>query len=211
MYLVKTPEIFRKLMSRSTWKIAGNEKVLYLTFDDGPTPEITPWVMSQLENYSGKATFFCIGKHVKENPEIFKQLVQKGHSIGNHTFDHLNGLKTSNSIYFENIKKCSEVVDSNLFRPPFGLCKPSQYNALKHKFSIILWDVLSWDWEEKNTKENCLKFVLENADAGSVVVFHDSEQALPRLEYTLPRVLSHFSNLGYNFKSIPMLKTDSSF
>ncbi len=212
-YLVKTPKIIQQLFSKYQWKVTTDKKEIYLTFDDGPIPEITPWVLEQLQKYQAKATFFCVGDNVSKYPEVFNSVVQEGHAIGNHTFNHLNGWKTATNSYVENVEKCAVTIkkqqtkpietNSLLFRPPHGKIKPSQAKKLLQKgYKIILWDVLSGDFDPGLSKETCLNRVLKNTQKGSIIVFHDSEKAFKNLEYVLPKTLEHFSKKGYVFKNL---------
>lgn len=184
------------------WKISTPDPVLFLTFDDGPIPEITPRALSILKEYNAKATFFCIGDNVDKHPEIFNQLLDEGHAIGNHSQNHLNGWKTKNPAYFRNILKCDKKVNSKLFRPPYGKITRSQSEKLKKKFSIIMWDVLSGDFDPKITKEKCLNNVIHSVQNGSIIVFHDSQKAAEKMLFALPKVLDHFSKKGYSFLPI---------
>jgi peptidoglycan/xylan/chitin deacetylase (PgdA/CDA1 family) len=204
-YKVKTPGWVKKLFKRIVWHIPKAKKVLYLTFDDGPHPEVTHFVLDQLQQYKARATFFCIGKNVVDNPLIFNRILQEEHAIGNHTHNHLNGWKTSNDVYFQNIKEASKYIDSNLFRPPYGKITVKQYKQLQkqHKpLKMVMWDVLSGDFDVNITADKCCKNVLKSAESGSVIVFHDSEKAFERLKYALPKVLKYFSEKGYQFEKI---------
>lgn len=204
MRLVKPPYLLRKLFSRLIWRFSIKEKIIFLTFDDGPIPELTPWVLDTLKAFKAKATFFCVGENVFKNPEIFKKILDEGHAIGNHTYNHLNGWKTENKVYFENISKCDKLLETSLFRPPYGKIKRSQlYSSfLKNKFKIILWDVLSYDFDKNISPEKCLSNVLKNVKAGSVVVFHDNLKADKNIKYTLPKVLEKLTLEGFRFESI---------
>ncbi len=202
MYLVKTPTFIQNLFPNFTWRIPSREKVLYLTFDDGPIPEVTPWVMEQLAQYDAKGTFFCVGDNVKKHTEIFEELLENGHAVGNHTFNHLNGWSHDNLPYYHNVRHCAELVNSNLFRPPYGRLKPRQAQFLQRHYRIIMWDVLSGDFDVNISKEQCLRNVLSKARAGSIIVFHDSLKAQKKLTYVLPKVLEHFSQLGYRFERL---------
>lgn len=202
MYLVKTPQIIQNLFPNFTWKIPSHEKVLYLTFDDGPIPEVTPWVLQQLEAFQAKATFFCVGDNVKKHQEVFHQVVDGGHSVGNHTFNHLSGWACENIPYFHNVRRCARLVESNLFRPPYGRLKPKQSQFLQRHYRIVMWDVLSGDFDAKISKEQCLENVIANASKGSIVVFHDSLKAEGKLQYVLPKVLQHYSERGYRFEAM---------
>lgn len=202
MYLATPPFWLKWLYPSLTWNKSRNEKTIYLTFDDGPIPVVTPFVLNTLKKFDATATFFCIGDNVRKYPEIYNQVVQDGHSVGNHTFNHLRGWKTKNETYIENVAKCRELVDSTLFRPPYGRGRRSQYTLLSSHYSIIMWDVLSGDFDDKMSPDKCLKKVIDNAGNGSVVVFHDSLKAFPRLEYALPRALEHWSEKGYSFNGL---------
>ena len=205
IYLVKTPWLLKKLYPGCKWEFKTAEKNIYLTFDDGPNPEVTPFVLEELKKYNAKATFFCIGKNVKNYSDSYKQIIYDGHKPGNHTYNHLNGWKTPDRKYMEDIRKAADLVDTNLFRPPYGKITKFQIKALlgeKFRLQTIMWNVLSGDFDEKITPENCYLNVVNNAGSGSIVVFHDSLKALPRLQYALPRVLQYFSTKGFQFKII---------
>ena len=206
-YFVKTPWWLKKIYSSYTWSIPTKEKIIYLTFDDGPHPEITPFILKELKKYNALATFFCIGKNVLAYPGIYKQILDEGHSVGNHTQNHLNGWKTSNDAYMKDIAEAADYIDSNLFRPPYGKITSFQakhlHAAMKGKKpKVIMWDVLSADFDNRITKERSLQFVILRALPGSIVVFHDSEKAFEKLHYALPKVLHHFSEKGFKFLSL---------
>ncbi len=206
-YLVKTPWIVKKIYPDYLWSVDTKEKELYLTFDDGPHPVVTSFVLSQLKQHDALATFFCIGKNVVAYPETYKQILDEGHAVGNHTFNHLNGWKTKNDIYLKDIANASHYIDSNLFRPCYGRITSFQAKNLKpvmkgREPTIVMWDVLSADFDQFITPENCLANVILKSVPGSIIVFHDSEKAFPRLEYALPRVLNYFAEKGYSFKSL---------
>ena len=211
-YFVKTPKLLKLIFKQWFWSFSNKEKVIYLTFDDGPTPEITDWTLKQLKQYNAKATFFCIGKNVKNHPKIFQRIVDQNHRIGNHTNNHLNGWKNNTNNYLANIEKANhhfkkfisfEENDTKLFRPPYGKIKFSQAKRIRKKgFKIIMWDVLSADFDTTISNEKCLKNVIENTDNGSVVVFHDSKKATDKLKFVLPKVLEYYSDKGYEFKKI---------
>jgi len=186
-----------------TWNFPGKEKILYLTFDDGPIPELTPWVLDLLRVYNAKATFFCLGKNIQQHPEIYSEILKHGHSTGNHTFHHLNGWKTNNQAYVDDIVKCSTLVHSRLFRPPYGKISPAQIKLLRRNYRIMMWDVLSKDYNQKLSGTDCFDRVRRGVKPGSVVVFHDSIKAGPRLKVALPLVLEHFRAEGYRFERIP--------
>jgi peptidoglycan/xylan/chitin deacetylase (PgdA/CDA1 family) len=189
-------------MPSLTWKIPGPDKTLYLTFDDGPIPEITPWVLETLNEYNAKATFFCIGNNSKKNPGLMKMLRDSKHSIGNHTMNHVNGWKTKNENYFSDIYECSNYVDSKLFRPPYGKIKYSQSRFLKNNYRIIMWSVLSKDYDLSLNEQECFNRVKRNTTDGSIIVFHDSLKAEKKLRFALPETLKYFSGLGYTFSAI---------
>lgn len=204
-YTARTPKWVNKLFNKSVWEMPGNEKAIYLSFDDGPHPQITPFVLDELSKYNASATFFCIGKNVVANPAIYQRILAEGHAVGNHTFNHLNGWKTSKEEYVANVLKAHKIIKSNLFRPPYGKILPSQYKALLQKdepFKIIMWSVLSGDFDTAITAEQCCKNVVNNAKSGSVIVFHDSEKANERMKYALPVVLKTFTVQGFLFKKI---------
>lgn len=206
LYLKKTPWIFKKLFPERVWKIKTVEKNLYFTFDDGPHPEATLFVLDELKKFDAKATFFCIGKNVKENFSVYKRIIEEGHKTGNHTFHHLNGWKTDDKKYIEDISEAAKVIDSNLFRPPYGRITKFQEKAISGKklgLKTIMWDVLSGDFDQEVTGENCYLNVINNARPGSIVVFHDSAKCLPTLQYALPLILKYYSGKEYSFKVLP--------
>lgn len=206
LFWVKTNKIVKNLFSNYVWSISTTEPKVYLTFDDGPTPEITEWVLEQLKQYDAKATFFCIGINIEKHPEIFKKIITDGHSFGNHTFNHKKGWKTSNQTYFEEVDTCEKSIQkfsckspqTKLFRPPYGKIKTSQSKVLREKgYKIIMWDVLSVDFDATINPEKCLNNVIKNIANGSIVVFHDSVKAFPNLEYALPKTLDFLKNKGF--------------
>ncbi len=206
MYLIKTPWWLRSLYLDLTWRIKGEEKTLYLTFDDGPHEIATPFALDTLAAYQAKATFFCIGKNVAAYPEIYQRIQAEGHSVGNHTYNHLNGWKVSDDIYAEEYQQTAQLVHSHLFRPPYGRIKRSQQRKLKTinpKLKTIMWDVLSGDFDTNLRPDACLGYVVYHAVAGSIIVFHDSTKAFERMRVALPGVLKHFSEMGFTFKAIP--------
>lgn len=195
----KTPFLFKLLLPQLVWEMQTDVKQIFLTFDDGPHPEVTVQVMRILDEYKAKATFFCVGENVKRFDGVYQELIRKGHRTGNHTFNHLNGWKTSRQAYYDNIEQCNTVVDSELFRPPYGRISPRHIPYLKMKYRIIMWSVLSLDWRRDITPEQCLSNALRYTKAGSIVVFHDSEKAAGNMLYALPRFLEHFTQKGYKF------------
>lgn len=190
------------------WDIATTDKIIYLTFDDGPTPDITDWTLNLLKQYHAKATFFCIGHNIDKYPDVYNTILADQHLIGNHTYNHLKGWKTSVNDYVENVLKTETLIapktELKLFRPPYGKLKAKQAQQLQQLgYRIIMWDILSFDWDCKVTPENCLKGVITNTKPGSIIVFHDSIKASRNMMYTLPKVLDYFSKKGYQFKSLP--------
>ena len=202
MYLIKTPHFIQNLFPHFTWRIPTEEKQIFLTFDDGPIPEVTPWVLEQLEKYNAKATFFCVGDNIQKNPEIFQQVKNAGHAIGNHTMNHINGWVSENLTYFHNIRQGARQAKSVLFRPPYGRITPKQTQFLLRHYRIVMWDVLSGDFDNTNSPEQVLRNVVQNAGPCSIVVFHDNIKSQERLEYALPRMLEHFTSEGYTFDSL---------
>jgi len=204
-YLVKTPNCIQLLFKNWIWSFSSKEKVLYLTFDDGPTPLVTNWTLNLLEEYNAKATFFCVGENIVKHPKIHQRIVNKKHTIGNHTNNHLNGFKTTTSKYLNNIldfEKGSNT-DFGLFRPPYGKITFSQSRKIRKKgYKIIMWDVLSADFDTNISSEECLENVIRNTKNGSIIVFHDSLKSQEKLYYVLPKILGYYTNKGYRFKAI---------
>lgn len=202
MYLVKTPRVIQNLFPNFHWRVETEEPVIYLTFDDGPIPMVTPWVLDQLDAFQARATFFTVGANAKKYPDLIQDILDRGHSLGNHTMHHLDGWVSDNIPYFHDVRHCSQLVNSSLFRPPYGRIKPRQAQFLQRHYEIVMWDVLSGDFDPHLRPEDCVTNVTRNAGPGSIVVFHDSIKAQEKLEYALPRVLEHFSALGYRFGKI---------
>ncbi len=202
MYLVKTPHFIQTLFPNFLWRVPTHDKVLFLTFDDGPVPEVTPWVLRELARHDAKATFFCVGDNIDRYPEVFQQCLDEGHAVGNHTYRHLNGWMTENVPYFHDIRHCAKRVAGKLFRPPYGKLKPKQAQFLQRHYTIVMWDVLSGDFDAKISPSQCLDNVLRHAGPGSIVVFHDSLKSEEKLRYALPKVLRHFTAKGYRFESL---------
>ena len=205
MYLIKTPGWLKRIYNNCIWEINTKEKIVYLSFDDGPHPIATPFVLNELRKYNAKATFFCIGKNVKANSEIYKSIITEGHAVGNHTQNHLNGWKTNDKVYLDDIAEAKKYIDSNLFRPPYGRISMFQLRQLKgakYNLKPVMWSVLSGDFDIDITPAQCAENVLLNSKSGSIVVFHDSEKAFNNLRYALPKVLEYFSKEGYKFEKI---------
>lgn len=204
-FWVKTNQFVKWLFPNYVWNIPNGEHKVYLTFDDGPTPEITEWVLAQLKSHSAKATFFCIGDNIRKHPDIFQKVQQEGHAIGNHTFNHLNGWKTANKKYIDNTKLCQSIINrqpttdnQQLFRAPYGKIKPSQSRILRQLgYKIIMWDVISMDFDQTITPKKCLENVLNNVSSGSIIVFHDSIKAQQNLQYVLPKTLDFLKDKGF--------------
>lgn len=204
-YLVRTPWWLKKIYSGLIWRMPVKEKVLYLSFDDGPHPEVTPFVLDELKKYNARATFFCIGKNVKEYPQIYRRVLMDGHRVGNHTQNHLNGWKVADKKYIENIRDAAQLIDSDLFRPPYGrisLFQSKLLRAAPFHYKIVMWEVLSGDFDRDIDAKTCARNVIRSARAGSIIVFHDSEKAYDRVSGALPVVLQHFSEKGYRFEVI---------
>ncbi len=199
---VKSAPILKIIFPNLIWNMKTNEKEIYLTFDDGPHPEITQQVLEILNRFNTKATFFCVGENVSKFPEIFHSIISNGHSVGNHSYNHISGWKSSNKEYFTSIEKANKLIMSGLFRPPYGRITPSQIKILKRKYSIIMWTVLSYDFDKKVSKEQCLKNSIIKTQPGSIVVFHDSLKSADNLLYALPLFLKHFTDEGFVFKTL---------
>jgi peptidoglycan/xylan/chitin deacetylase (PgdA/CDA1 family) len=203
MHPVRPPFIYRWLSPKYlVCDLPGPEKVIYLTFDDGPIPEATPEILGILKAFGVKATFFMVGENVQKHPGIYEAVRAGGHAAGNHTFHHLNGWRTSPGSYIYDVERCRELVPSNLFRPPYGRFTPSQYLLLREQYRFILWSVLTWDFDKHTSSEQCLRNALENTKAGSVVVFHDSLKSIEKVRFALPKFLDHFCTQGYHFHTL---------
>lgn len=209
----KTPGFVKTLFPNFVWNIATTKKELYLTFDDGPTPVITDWVLEVLKQYNAKATFFCIGNNIEKYPDVFQNIVTQGHTIGNHTYNHLKGWKHKTKDYIKDVERTQAILNSkfvnpnssidNLFRPPYGKFKTKQSKKLQELgYKIVLWDVLSYDWDESVSEKICLKNVTSATKEGSIIVFHDSVKASRNLKYVLPKILKYYSERGFVFKSL---------
>jgi len=204
LYLTKTPRLIQQIFKKYTWRFFTDKKEIYLTFDDGPTAEITNWTLDILKKYNAKATFFCIGKNVVSEPEIYNRILEEKHQVGNHTNNHLKG-STRSKTYIENTLLAEKQLDNKakLFRPPYGKIKTCQAKKLQSLgFKIIMWDVLSADFDTSISSQKCLENVLKNTTNGSIIVFHDSKKAAEKLTYVLPKVLEYYSEKGYIFKAI---------
>ncbi|MES2813140.1 MAG: polysaccharide deacetylase family protein [Bacteroidota bacterium] len=206
-YWVKTNRCIKWLFSNQIWSIPNSENKIYLTFDDGPTAEVTEWVLELLKQNEIKATFFCIGKNIQNYPDIFKKVVSEGHAVGNHTYNHLSGWETSTEEYLKNTNKCdveickTNGVKSSLFRPPYGKITPSQSKKLRNLgYKIIMWDILTADFDTTISPEKCLENATEKVESGSVIVFHDSKKAFENMKYALPKAIAFYKNKGFEFE-----------
>jgi len=193
-------KLFPELIWHFTRKNEPDDKI-FLTFDDGPTPEVTPWVLRQLRKHNAKATFFCLGRNVDRYPDLYQSILDEGHSVGNHTYSHLKGSQTNNSEYYNDIELAGETIQSRLYRPPYGRFRKSQIREIQKKYQIVMWDVLSQDYDSRVTPRQCLSNVLENIRSGSIVVFHDSFKAKRNLYYALESLLEKCSS-KYQFSPI---------
>jgi peptidoglycan/xylan/chitin deacetylase (PgdA/CDA1 family) len=202
MYFIRTPDWLSACFPNFLCHGNRDSDVIYLTFDDGPIPKVTPWVLDILAAHQAKATFFCVGDNVRKYPSIYQRIVAEQHRVGNHTFHHLDAWTTKKEVYLKNVQQANRQIDSQLFRPPYGHLTWSTAQALKRTHQIVLWDVLSGDFDEQISDEQCWLNVRRHARAGSLVVFHDSLKAEERLRYALPRTLAHFGELGYRFEAI---------
>lgn len=222
MYTIRPPFFLKWYYSSLIWNKDTKEKIVYLTFDDGPIPNVTDFVLNTLKSFNIKATFFCIGDNITKHPQVFERIKDEGHTVGNHTYNHLKGWKTNDETYIENFWKCQELTGTNLFRPPYGRIKKSQINKLvgswlpmamgmavgdklkteKRELQIVMWDVLSGDFDIKLSPEKCYQNVVRNVRNGSIIVFHDSLKAWDRLEYALPKAIEYLLERGYKFKTL---------
>ncbi len=202
MYLSKTPHIARFFYPDLLWKMKDATNSIYITFDDGPDPDITPDALSLLKQYKASATFFCVGERVSKHPAMYASLLKEGHKTGNHTYNHLNGKKTGVDEYVENVNKAAELVHSGLFRPPYGQFKPAQVRKLKKNYKVVMWSVLPGDFDGRRSKEDVLERAIKYTRAGSIIVFHDNVKFKEKMLYALEGFLSYFSQKGFAFKAI---------
>jgi len=208
MYLVKTPVLVSKLMSKSLiWNIPTKEKTLFLTFDDGPIPHLSMEILTILADYNAKATFFCVGENIERNPQLMDRMQDDGHIIGNHTYQHLNGWKSKITDYYDNIKKAADFIPSKLYRPPYGQITYEQIKHIKNDYKIIMWSILSGDFDVNLSSEQCLFNVLQSKP-GDIVVFHDNYKAQEKVLNVLPQFLNYFSERGYSFNHLGFLQND---
>lgn len=203
--IVHPPNFLRQFFKNFLWKINPEEgrKVIYITIDDGPIPELTPGTLEMLAEFGAKATFFCVGENVQRYPDIYQQIVKGGHSVGNHTFNHLKGSRTKIKEYVQNVHLADEYIKTKLFRPPHGILRKPQARIINKEKKVVLWDVLSEDYNRRLSPEQCWKNVERNTTSGSIIVFHDNIKAEPRQRFSLRQTLEHFGALGYEFAPIP--------
>lgn len=202
MYLAKTPLALKRTYPNLIWDLPNDNNTVYLTFDDGPTPEITDWVLDELARYQAKATFFVVGENAKKHPEIIQRILGEKHAIGNHTQHHLNGWKTKTADYVKDVEECQQYIDTQLFRPPYGKIKRAQIKYLNDQYKIVMWDVLSGDFDLNINPEKCYTNVIDKVKSGSIIVFHDSLKAAENLKYTLPKVLKELTKNGFVFEKL---------
>ena len=196
---IQVPDLLRPLLGKLTWRRDPSSKVIYITFDDGPVPEVTPLVLDLLDKYNIKATFFCVGDNVRKHPEVYAEVVRRGHKTGNHTFNHIKGFSFSEDEYVANVEKAAEYIDSELFRPPYGRIKRSQIKRLQSRYEIIMWDLITYDYDRKLSKESILRNVKHYSRNGSIVVFHDSIKAKDNMFAVLPMAIEYWNSQGYTY------------
>jgi len=198
----RPPKLLQSLLPQCFWSLPNKQNKIYLTFDDGPTPEVLPFILKTLDTYKVSATFFCVGENMQKHPDLVKEMLKRGHAIGNHTYNHISGWRTKNKTYFENIEACNKIYKSKLFRPPYGRLRASQANELHRKYKIIMWDVLSYDYDKNVLPETCFRNVIDATKSGSVIVFHDNVKALKNLEYALPHSIDFLLKKDFVFDVI---------
>jgi peptidoglycan/xylan/chitin deacetylase (PgdA/CDA1 family) len=196
---IQVPDLLRPLLGKLTWRRDPSSEVIYITFDDGPVPEVTPLVLDLLDKYNIKATFFCVGDNVRKHPEVYAEVVGRGHKTGNHTFNHIKGFSFSEDEYVANVEKAAEYIDSELFRPPYGRIKRSQIKRLQSKYEIIMWDLITYDYDRKLSKESILRSVKHYSRNGSIIVFHDSIKAKDNMLAVLPMAIEYWNSQGYTY------------
>ena len=199
MFIEQPPLFYRILFPECVWRLHRKRKCVYLTFDDGPIPEVTPWVLDTLDHYGIKATFFCVGDNVRRHPQLFEEIKRRGHAVGNHTMNHLQGIKVTSRRYLRNVLEAHRYINSRLFRPPHGLLRWAQASILREHFTIVMYDLVTRDYSRKLTGEQVLNNVKRYARTGSIIVFHDSLKAEKNLKYALPRAIEWLLAKGYTF------------
>ncbi len=198
----RPPKLLQNLLPQCFWSLPNRQNKIYLTFDDGPTQEVLPFILKTLDTYKVSATFFCVGENMQKHPDLVKEMLKRGHVIGNHTFNHISGWRTKNEDYFQNVEACNKIYKSKLFRPPYGRLRASQANELRRKYKIIMWDVLSYDYDKTVLPQTCFRNVIDATKSGSVIVFHDNVKALKNLEYALPRSIDFLLKKDFAFDVI---------
>jgi peptidoglycan/xylan/chitin deacetylase (PgdA/CDA1 family) len=203
-YFVRTPGWLKMLYPGCVWDIPEKDKTLYLTFDDGPHPVVTPFVLEELEKYNAKATFFCLGENVLRYPDVYQQILDQGHAVGNHTYDHINGWKSNEEEYVENVMMAGKLINSVLFRPPYGRVKRSQIKSLtvQKKMKVIMWNIVAGDWVQTNDAGMCFQNIKKKTVEGDIIVLHDSEKAWKRMSYCLRKILDYYTDRELQFKKI---------
>ena len=202
MYIIKTPKVIRKLFPNYLWNKSRKKPYVYFTFDDGPIPKVTPWVLDTLKSYNMHGTFFCVGDNVRKHSKIYNRLIAEGHSIGNHSYSHKSGWGSDVEKYLDDVELCSSFVQSDLYRPPYGRLKPLQAKAIRDQYQIVMWDVLSGDFDQNITTEQCYQNVIQNLKPGSIIVFHDNIKSFVTLKEVLPRVMEYCQSRGLSSKGI---------
>ncbi len=199
MYFTRTPHIARLLYPDLLWKVKTDKKNIYITFDDGPAPEVTPEALDLLASYDARATFFCVGERVEKHPELYRRVLEQGHTTGNHTWDHLMGTRTDTIAYLASVEKAARLVRSNLFRPPYGKITGRQVRQLRDNYRIVMWSVLPGDFDRHRTREQVREAAVRHTKGGSIVVFHDNMKFKEKMLFALEGFLKHFTGEGYRF------------
>ncbi len=199
MLIEQLPLLIRHIYKGVLWRKDSSEKKIYLTFDDGPIPVVTPWVLDQLDAFGIKATFFCVGENVMRYPEIYEEILRRGHRTGNHTYNHLRGFITNTDVYLQNVEKAAQYIHSNLFRPPHGDLWQKQYASLRKNYQIVQWDLITRDYNAKLTGERVFQIVRKHARNGSIIVFHDSVKAEKNMRYAMPKAIEYLQSAGFEF------------
>ena len=196
---IQFPDVLRPFLGKLLWRKNPSEKVIYLTFDDGPVPEVTPLVLDLLDEYNLKATFFCVGENVEKYPEVYKEVLKRGHKTGNHTYNHLKGITVTTNEYVTNVEKAATQIDSKLFRPPYGRIKNSQKKALLEDYEIVMWDIITRDYDSRLSPVSIMQNIKRYSRNGSLVVFHDSIKAERNMLTVLPLAIEYWNSKGYRF------------
>ena len=203
-FIAKTPAVLKWVYPSCIWNIPNNNNAVFLTFDDGPTNLVTDQVLTILEKEGAKATFFCVGSQIEKNPALYRKIIDKGHAIGNHTFNHLNGWKTNRYDYFNNIDRCQKLTSSSLFRPPYGKISSAQIKKLKKQYKIIMWDVAGGDFLSDISSEKIVKNVVDNTSSGSIIVLHDNIKFGDKMLKALPKLINQLKDKGFVLERIPI-------